>query len=112
MLLLPETVSHHDGAGPVIATDEQGKPLTLTLDITAAQEQQWLEVSVYGSPDGEHWTARPIARFPWRSYCGRYTLPLDLRSMPQIRHLKATWKMKKWDTKSPEPFFSFRLAIA
>ena len=111
MLLLPETVSRQDGTGPGIETGNPGEPLTLTLEITAAQEQQGLEVAVYGSPDGEQWTSAPVARFPWHSYVGRYTLPLDLRPMPQVKHLKAVWKMRKWTSGAPEPFFSFHVAV-
>ena len=111
MLLLPEIISQQDGAGPAIETNQAAEPLTLTLEITAAQEQQGLEVSVYGSADGETWLERPLARFPWRSYVGRYSLPLDLRKMPQVKHLKAAWRMRRLTTESVDPVFSFRVAM-
>ncbi|SRR5579884_400514 len=105
--LLPETVARQDGVSAELALEECGKPLLLTLGITRTTEQESLEVSVWGSVDGEHW--REIARFPQKFYCGTYPMVLDLSREPALRYLRAHWKMGRW-TDAP-PLFGFYLHL-
>src|ERR1017187_6391176 len=84
--ILPESVARQNGAGPVIALDEDhGKPLLLTLGITRAVEQESLEISLWGSPDKENW--RVLATFPQKFYCGTYSLLLDLSRELDVDYL-------------------------
>jgi len=63
--LLPESIARADGIGPEIDLGpKRGKLLVLTLGITRILEQESLEVSVWGSPDGTSWSARPLAKYP------------------------------------------------
>src|ERR1035438_10266504 len=54
--LLPECVAQNDGQGLAIDLgSKRGKLLVLTLGVITVLEQEGLEVSVWGSPDGENW---------------------------------------------------------
>ena len=76
LYLLLETEAREDGAGPVVETETATAETVVTLGITQALERQRLEVSIWGSQDGEHWGAKPLVEFPAKSYCGRYSIPL------------------------------------
>lgn len=103
--LLPETVARQDGAGSEVALDGSGIALQLTLGITRIIEEASLDVSICGSPDGQQWL--PLAAFPEKSYCGNYSMLLDLSRHPEIRHLRAEWKMGRWGQKQTGPLFGF-----
>jgi hypothetical protein len=103
--LLPETVARQDGTGSEVALDSSGIALQLTLGITRIIEEASLDVSICGSPDGERWL--PLATFPEKSYCGNYSMMLDLSQHPEIRHLRAEWKMGRWGQKDTRPLFGF-----
>jgi hypothetical protein len=110
LYLLPETESRHDGAGPVVETETPASlEAVVTLNITQALEREGLEVAVLGSPDGENWDA--LVEFPSKSYCGRYSIPIDFRKFPGIRHLRAAWKMRSWK-RDPETLFSFYVELS
>jgi hypothetical protein len=65
-----------------------------------------MEVSVLGSPDGREW--RCLASFPQKSYCGSYCLELDLSCHPDVRLLRAQWKMGR---QSQRPLFGFDVFV-
>ncbi|HEY3743496.1 MAG TPA: hypothetical protein VGL53_26810 [Bryobacteraceae bacterium] len=108
--LLPETVANQDGLGPVVSADP--KPTVLTLAITTAVDQEQLDVSVWGSTDGENWGDRPVAKFCHKSYCGSYNLPVDLSRVPGVRHLRVKWEMSRWGGERGRPLFGFYVAMA
>ncbi|MBV8843913.1 MAG: hypothetical protein JO307_13980 [Bryobacterales bacterium] len=105
--LLPETVAHTDGVGAELAI-ERSSPLLLTLSIHRIVERESLEVSICGSTDGSHW--RPLASFPQKSYCGTYCMDLDLGRHPDIRYLRAQWKMGRW-VGTQRPLFGFDVFV-
>src|SRR6516164_8905815 len=97
--LLPETVSREDGAGAAVTLDQNPGAALLTLGIDRVLEQESLDVSVWGSPDGRSW--QPLASFPQKSYCGAYSLELNLGRYPDVRFLRAQWRMGRWATTRP-----------
>lgn len=105
--LLPESVTHQDGAGPEIAIDESSQNLLLTLGITRILEKQILDVSVWGSTDGKGW--QRLAAFPRKFYCGTYSMVLNLTWHPGIRYLRAQWEMARWDAEERKPLCGFYL---
>jgi hypothetical protein len=108
--LLSENIARSDGTGP--ETDlgpKRGKLLVLTLGITRILEQESLEVSVWGSTDGESWGSRPLASFPPKFYCGIYSILLNLVSRPDVRFLRVQWKMSSWSRQEFTPMFGFYL---
>jgi hypothetical protein len=105
--LLPETVAHQDGVGAELKLD-RSTPLLLTLSIHRIVEHESLEISIWGSRDGKEW--RPLASFPQKSYCGSYSMELDLNLHPDVRILRAHWKMERW-SRNQRPLFGFDLLV-
>ena len=108
--LLPETVAQEDGFGPAVPAEP--KPTLLTLGITTALEQEQLDVTIWASDDGENWGDRPVAKWNHKSYCGSYSLPVDLSRLPGVRHLRVKWSMNRWGGDRNHPLFGFYVAMA
>jgi hypothetical protein len=106
-VLLPESVTRQDGAGPEIELEPGSTTLLLTLGITRILEKEILDVSVSGSPDGRRWTR--LAAFPRKYYCGTYPMVLDISRHPGTRYLRVEWQMGTWDMQEPKPLFGFYL---
>jgi hypothetical protein len=107
-VLLPESIARADGTGPEIELgSKRGRLLVLTLGITRILEQESLEVTVLGSPDGEKWDSKPLAKFPPKFYCGLYSILLNLGSREDIRFLRVHWKMSRWSKRESMPMFGF-----
>jgi hypothetical protein len=103
--LVPETMVHANGSGPVLeATNEL---FQITLAISEVVEQESLELHVHGSPDGITWSAKPILVFPQKFYAGLSTLLLDLKRYPEMRFLQARWKVNRWGRGDLTPKFTF-----
>jgi hypothetical protein len=107
-LLLPESVARADGTGPEFDLGpKRGRLLVLTLGITRIIEQESLEVSIWGSTDGEKWGSLPMATFPPKFYCGIYSILLNLSSRPEIRYVRVSWRMSRWSRADAMPMFGF-----
>lgn len=111
--LVPEkTVVRAKGEG--VAADVSGaahRVFLLTLHIAEIVEQEALDVSIYGSPDGHTWSAKPVARFPQKFYRGQHPLLLDLTAQAEVRFLRAHWDAVRWGRGTETPMFEFSLAI-
>src|SRR5260370_34329273 len=106
--LLPESTALADGAGSEFELGaHRAKLLVLTLGITRIIEQERLEVSIWGSTDGEDWGVRPLALFPPKFYCGIYSILLNLAAQPGVRYLRVQWRMNRWGKGEPAPVFGF-----
>ena len=86
-----ECKAYSDGCGPVfeLSPSEHGKLLVLTLAINAVLEYETLFVSIWGSPDAETWGTTTLVSFPLKSYCGVYSIVLNLAARPDIRYIRA-----------------------
>jgi len=106
--LVPETKVEEKGTGPALVLGASaGAALLLTLGITKIVEQQSLDLSIWGSADGQQWEAKPLLAFPQKFYVGTSTLLLDLSSRPEIRYLRAHWQVARWGVGSNRPLFVF-----
>src|SRR5450759_640793 len=106
--LLPETTARANGVGPVVEIDQEaGRLLVLTRGITRIIEQESLELSVWGSSDKNNWGPRALALFPQKSYCGMYSILLNLSARSEIKYLRVQWKMNRWTKGNPTPLFGF-----
>jgi hypothetical protein len=83
-----------------------------TLTIFDQIEQESLDVSVWGSADGENWGAMPLLKMPQSFYRGMVKQALDLARRPEIRFLRARCDVARWGRGAPEAMFviGFRLA--
>ena len=106
--LLAETQVGENGSGAATALGASaGKVTLLTLGITKIVEQESLDVSIWGSPDGADWGKQPLVTFPQKFYRGTYSLLLDLGQRPEVRHLQARWQVARWGVGSTTPMFVF-----
>lgn len=104
--LLPEQEIRDNGNGPAVELGPAaGGLLAVTLGIHRIIEQESLDLAISGSEDGEKWLARPLITFPQKFYCGVYSRVLDLREQPNIRFVRAEWKVNRWGRGEPKPLF-------
>ena len=108
VFLVPEiTVESNGESSPVALGENAGKSYLLTLAITKIVEQESLDVSIWGSADGQDWGNKPLTAFPQKFYQGIYELFLDLSERPEVQQLKAKWALNRWGVGDPKPRFSF-----
>jgi hypothetical protein len=99
-----------EGIGPEVELGtDAGKLLVLTLGINHTIEEQGLVLSIWGSTDGRDWGSKPLLSFPQKYYCGIYSLLLNLAKDPNIRHVRAEWKINRWGKGSSAPMFAMFL---
>jgi hypothetical protein len=112
-LLVPEkTVVNAKGDSPALNVGAAAsRVFLLTLDITNIIEQEALDVSIYGSADGEAWGAKPLAALPQKFYRGQHPLLLDLGGHGDAKFIRAHWEVKRWGRGTETPMFEFHLAI-
>jgi hypothetical protein len=85
--------------------------LLLTLNITDVIEQESLDVSIYGSPDGTTWSEKPLIAFPQKFYRGEHPLLLDLSDKPDVKMLRAHWEVARWGRGTETPMFEFEVRV-
>jgi hypothetical protein len=104
--LLTEHVVRQNGSGPTTELGESaGQVLSVTLGINRILEQESIDLSIWGSADGENFGDKPIASFPQKFYCGVYSLTVDLTVKPDVRYLRVSWKLNRWGRGEPTPLF-------
>jgi|SRR5579863_1265817 len=110
--LLPETTVREAGASSGLDLgDSRGRSVLLTLGITRIIEQESLDVSVWGSADGNEWGAKPLVGFPQKFYCGTYQFLLDLARHPDVRFLRVKWSAQRWGKGDTKPLFGFYIFV-
>lgn len=110
--LVPEnTVASAEADGAALALDVAGGPYLLTLSITRIIEQESLDLSIAASTDGAVWDPKPLAAFPQKFYCGESPLLLELTAHPEIRFIRAHWKVARWGRGSEPPMFEFHVTL-
>jgi hypothetical protein len=82
------------------------------LTVTEQIEQESLDVSLWGSADGETWPKKPLLKFPQQFYRGTTKLILDLSLRPEIKYLRARWELNRWGRVAPTPMFVAGLELA
>lgn len=94
-------------SAPLDITAAQGRTLLLLLIISDVIEQESLDVSIWGSPDGTNWGPKPLASFPQLFYRGEHPILLDLAAHESVRQLRAHWEVNRWGRGSETPMFEF-----
>ncbi len=75
------------------------------LTIADQIEQESLDVSIWGSPDGENWGSKPLLKLPQRFYRGETKMVLDLSLRSEVRFIRAKWELFRWGRVAPTPMF-------
>jgi hypothetical protein len=75
------------------------------LTVSDQIEQESLDVSIYGSADGETWTKKPLLKLPQQFYRGTTKMVLDISLKPEIKFLRVRWELNRWGRVAPMPMF-------
>ncbi len=98
--------------GKVDVNRSQTRTFLCTLAITEQIEQESLDVSIWGTEDGESWGGKPILKLPQRFYRGETRMVLDLTLRPEVKFIKAKWELFRWGRVAPLPMFIIGLHLA
>jgi len=111
--LVPEkTVATAKGDGPAVDVHSaEHRVLLATLRISQIVEQEALDVSLHGSADGASWSAKPLASFAQKFYCGETPLLLDLAAHPDVAFVRAHWEVSRWGRGPETPRFEFAVSL-
>ena len=89
----------------------QTRTFLCKLDILDQIEQESLDVSIWGSTDGENFGTKPILKIPQRFYRGDTKQVLDLTLLPEIHFVRARWDLFRWGRVAPHPMFVIGLRL-
>ena len=108
-------------AGTKLETNGEGEALNISasetrtflcrLSITEQIEQESLDVSVWGSANGQDFGKRPLLKLPQQFYCGTTKMVLDISLRPEVAFLHAKWELNRWGRVSPVPMFVAELRL-
>jgi len=102
------TVAEASGDGPAFEVAADGaRVFVIRLEIAEVIEQESLELSLWGSADGQNWGTMPLLKFPQRFYRGAAQMALDLSERAEVRFLRARWELNRWGRGVPSPRFRF-----
>ncbi len=100
------------GDGPAVdLSHATSRVFLVTLEITKIIEQESLDISVYGSPDGAAWEPKSIAAFPQKFYCGESPMLLDLTTHPNLKFVRLHWEVARWGRGTEIPMFEFDVKL-
>jgi len=111
-LIPANTVLESNSDGESIAISEsESHTFFCVLKVFEQIEQESLDVSIWGSPDGQDFGRQPLLKFPQQFYLGTTKLVLDVSLRPEIKFLRARWELNRWGRVSPAPRFAAGLQL-
>jgi hypothetical protein len=105
--LIPENTrmeANGDGAAFDISASAT-RTFLCRLTVSDQIEQESLDVSIWGSADGETWPKKPLLKLPQQFYRGTTKLVLDLSLRPEVKFIRARWDVNRWGRVAPTPMF-------
>ena len=110
-LIAPNTrvTANGDGA-PVDISASATRTYLCTLDIADQIEQEALDVSIWGSADGEKFGTQ-LLKLPQSFYKGNVKQVLELTYAPDVRFIRAHWDLTRWGRVAPHPMFVISLLL-
>jgi hypothetical protein len=106
VLIPPGTRLSSNGEGqPFDISASQTRTFICSLEITDQMEQESLDISVWGSADGQDFGKMPLLKMPQRFYRGETRQVLDLSLKPEIRFIRAKYDLARWGRVAPHPMF-------
>jgi hypothetical protein len=97
--------------GAVDIRASQTRTFFCVMNITDQIEQESVDVSIWGSADGENWGTHPILKLPQQFYRGETRAVLDLTLVPEINFIRAGWDLNRWGRVAPLPMFVLGLHL-
>jgi hypothetical protein len=112
-LVAPHTLMESNAGGEAIDVGgSASRTFLCTLLISDQIEQESLDVSIWGSADGQSWPTQPLLRMPQRFYRGETRAVLELALRPEVKFIRAKWDVFKWGRGAPVPMFRAGLHLA
>lgn len=99
-----------DGA-PIEISSSESRTFFCRLTITEQIEQESLDVSVWGSADGQDYGKRPLLKIPQQFYKGTTKMVLDVSLRTEVKFLRAKWELNRWGRVAPTPMFVVSLEL-
>jgi hypothetical protein len=112
--LIPQsTLLKENGYGATMdARTSQTRTFFCVMEISDQIEQESVDVSIWGSADGENWGAHPLLKLPQQFYRGETRAVLDLTLVPEVNFIRAGWELNRWGRVAPSPMFVLGLRLA
>lgn len=105
-LIPPDTRMEASGDGTAFdISGSASRTFLCCLTVSDQIEQESLDVSIWGSSDGETWTKKPFLKLPQQFYRGTTKLVLDLSLRPEVQFIRAHWELNRWGRVAPTPMF-------
>ena len=82
-----------------------------TMVIREQIEQESVDVSIWGSTDGENWGTHPVLKLPQQFYRGETRAVLELILVPEVNFIRAGWDLNRWGRVAPLPMFVLGLHL-
>ena len=111
--LIPlNTLVEESGNGEAVdITASATRTFFCTMVVTDQIEQESLDVSIWGSADGENWGTQPILKLPQVFYRGETRAVLELSYQPNLKFIRPRWDLNRWGRVAPTPMFRVGLHL-
>ena len=111
-LVAPHTQVTQNGDGSAVdVSASHTRTFLCRMEIADQVEQESIDVSIFGSEDGQNWPPKPILKLPQRFYRGETRMVLDLTMRPEVKFIRARWELNRWGRVAPLPMFAFGLRL-
>ena len=111
-LISPGTRVTANGHGePFDVRGVQSRTFLCSMYITELIELESVDVSIWGSADGQDFGKQPILKIPQRFYRGETRQILDLTTRPELNFIRANWDLVRWGRVAPHPMFVIGLRL-
>lgn len=111
-LIPPGTLLQENGHGePVDIRASSTRTFYCTMVVREQIEQESVDVSIWGSADGENWGTQPLLKVPQQFYRGETRAVLELTLVPEVNFIRAGWDLNRWGRVAPSPMFVLGLHL-
>jgi hypothetical protein len=111
-LIPPNTLVEENGNGSAVdVSGSSTRTFFCIMLITDQIEQESIDLSIWGSVDGEAWGTHPILKLPQRFYRGETRAVLELQLRPDVKFIRARWDLNRWGRVAPLPMFRVGLHL-
>ena len=112
-LIPPGTLLQENGhAEAVDIRSSATRTFFCTMIIREQIEQESVDVSIWGSADGQNWGTQPLLKLPQQFYKGETRAVLELTLVPEVNFIRANWDLNRWGRVAPLPRFVLGLHLA
>ncbi len=103
-------VANTDG-GSFDISSSASRTFLCVLKISDQIEQESLDVSIWGSADGQDFGKKPLLKLPQQFYRGTTKIVLDLSFRQEVNFLRAKSELNRWGRVAPTPMFVANLDL-